>query len=537
MLKTRIATAANAQRAQSLRRSRKAGSLLLVLLFVFLGMRRRYVLALTVGLVLSIPRAELHSQQTFGAGHNTVPVREALETSLPALIASRQVALGSSTMIGVAVLDANSGALLFSHNADQRFAAASNAKIITAATALDLLGSDFQFRTELLAETVDALGHIPGDLYIRGRGDASFDEADMVRLVGRLADLGVTRVDGDIVVDNSYFDAINLPPHFDEQPEEESSFRAPIAATSFTYNAWTLRVRPSLSGAGPARIIVSPANDYVQVVSTVSTIARGRTRLRMTSVEEPGHLVVRISGQIRREVRERRFRKRVPDPVPFVGTALRRTLLAAGITVRSPKIKSAAVPVAARVVALHQSLPLAVMIRGMGKHSNNFVAELVLKVVGAEIIAKGEPATWSDAQAAVGVFLAKVGLEKGEYRFENGSGLFDSNALTPMQLVKVLALAQEDFRWGPDLLASLAIAGGDGTLSRRMSDGPVARRIRAKTGTLDHASALSGVAAVNGNSPLIFSVLINGFPKNSVGIARALQNDIGEELIRVLNSR
>lgn len=498
-------------------------------------MRSLYVSALTIALLLSIPRAEVHSQQSGAERPNAEVLREALEQTLPGIIAGRQQALGPQTSIGVAVIDAHSGAMVFAHNPEQSFAAASNAKIITAAAALDLLGSDFQFRTELLAESIGPLGHIPGDIYIRGRGDASFDEADMVRLVGRLADLGVTRVDGGIVVDNSYFDEINLPPHFDEQPTEEASFRAPIAATSFAYNAWTLSVRPALSGAGAARVIVSPPNDYIKVVSTVSTIRRGRTRLRMESTEEGDKLLVQISGQIRAEVRERRFRKRVPDPVQFVGTALRRAMADVGIRVQRAKVSTGRVPDTASVVALHQSLPLAVMIRGMGKHSNNFVAELILKVMGAEIVAKGQPATWTHGVQAVQQFLAKAGIEGSQYRCENGSGLFDSNALSPMQIVKVLQLAQEDFRWGPDLVASLAIAGGDGTLSTRMDEGPAARRIRAKTGTLAQASALSGLAAVSGNSPLIFSVLVNGFPENSIGIARALQNDIGEQLIRVLD--
>ncbi len=498
-------------------------------------MQTRHVVALAVGVLLSIPRAELHSQQT-DEPRADQPLEEALE-GLSEIIASRQRALGESTTIGVAIMDARSGRWIFTHNPDQSFAAASNAKIITASAALDELGPDFQFRTELLAESIDALGHISGNIYIRGRGDASFDQAEMVRLVTELADRGVTRIDGGIVVDNSYFDGENLPPHFDEQPDEQASFRAPIAATSFAYNAWTLRVRPSLSGAGPARVNVTPPNDYIKVVSNVSTIARGRTRLRMETSESEQELVVTISGQIRKEVKERSFRKRVPNPVLFVGTALRIALADVGISVRKTKITTGAAPESAVQVAVHQSLPLAVMIRGMGKHSNNFVAEVMLKVVGAEVMAQGQPATWENGQKAVQHFLSKAGLEPDQYRFENGSGLFDSNSLSPRQLVSVLQLAQSDFRWGPDLIASLAIAGGDGTLSRRMSEGPVARRIRAKTGTLDHASSLSGVAAVDGNTPLLFSILVNGFPESSVGIARALQNDICEELIRVLGGR
>jgi serine-type D-Ala-D-Ala carboxypeptidase/endopeptidase (penicillin-binding protein 4) len=525
----------------------------------FLSARR--LSALAVGLLLTIPGSELYSQK-FSLGSSSPassspestsvdsPALEssssrigptqlgaALQSRLPALIANRQKSLGTGTTIGVAVLDSSSGNMLFEHNADQSFAAASNAKILTAAAALDYLGADFQFRTELLGEPPDATGHIPGDLYLRGRGDASFDEADMVRLVRRLGEQGVTRIDGGIVVDNSYFDAENLPPHFDEQPDEYASYRSPIAATSYAFNAWSGIIRPSLSGAGPARVVIFPPNDYIKLVSTVSTIRRGRTRLRMETKEEGEHLVVNLSGQIRVEVKQRRFRRRVPDPVQFVGTGLRRALQDAGIAVRKPKIRMGAAPDTTVQLAVHQSLPLGVMIRGMGKYSNNFVAELLLKVVGAETMAKGQPATWNHGVDAVSQFLLKAGIEKGRYRYENGSGLFDSNRLSPRQIVSVLQMAQRDYRWGPDLVSSLSVSGGEGTLSGRMDEGPAARRIRAKTGTLDQASALSGIAAIDGNAPLLFSILLNGFPVGSVGIARALQNDIGEELIRALSGR
>ena len=146
----------------------------------------------------------------------------------------------------------------------------------------------------------------------------------------------------------------------------------------------------------------------------------------------------------------------------------------------------------------------------------------------------GEPATWEHGLRAVRGVLAKAGLPENTYRFENGSGLFDSNRFTPMQRVKVLQHAMKDYRWGPDLLASLSIAGADGTLRRRMTSSPGSRRVRAKTGTLEQASALSGVAALDGNSPLLFSVLINGFPETSTGIARALQDEIAAELVRTL---
>ncbi len=490
--------------------------------------------ALTICALLSIPRGAAHSQETVPS---SAKVRSTLAATIPKFLAAKAASLGDGAMIGIAIVDGTSGELLFEKNATQGFVAASNAKLITTAAALALLGPSFQFRTELLAKSISPSGSIRGDLYIRGRGNALFDDADMARLVRRLKAQGVTRIDGQIIVDNSYFDSENLPPHFNEQPTETAAFRAPIAATSFNFNAFAIHVRPALAGHGPTRIEVRPACDYLSIVNTSSTITTGRSRLVIDSTDEAGRLRITISGQLRKEVARRRFRKRAPNPVLFVGSGLRRALADAGIAVRKKHVEAGMAPEGSLVLATHQGPALATMVRGMGKYSNNFVAELLLKVIGAEVKAAGAPATWNHGLMAVHEFLASAGLSTGSYRYENGSGLFDSNRFSPLQLTTILQLAHRNARWGSDFFSSLAIAAFDGTLHGRMKDSEAAGFVRAKTGTLDQASALSGVAAIDGRNPLFFSILINGFSENAIGTARGLQDEIAIELMRTLRAQ
>jgi len=503
------------------------------------SVRRKALRAITICALLSIPWHTANSQESAPkAGANNVTVlRASLLTRLGPVVDGRTQALGEGTRIGIAVVDGVTGDVLFEKNSQEGFVAASNAKLVTTAAALALLGPDFTFRTELLGENIRPQGNLPGNLYIRGRGNSLFDDADMARLVRRLKALGVTRIDGQIVVDNSYFDAQNLPPHFDEQPDEQAAFRAPIAATSYNFNSFALYVRPALAGIGPTRIEVRPPNDYVKVVNTSTTTKTGRSLLRIDTKVEPTRLRIALSGQLRDEVVRRRFRKRVADPVVFVGSGLSRALADAGIAVRKKTIAAGAAPASAIVLATHESPPLATAVRGMGKYSNNFIAELLLKVIGAEVNAAGTPATWQHATSAVHEFLKTAGIAPGTYRYENGSGLFDSNRFTPLQLINVLQLAHRNPRWGSEFFSSLSIAGVDGTLSRRMEATEAEGLVRAKTGTLDQASALSGLAAIDGRRPVFFSILINGFPETSIGIARALQDEIAQELIRALSGR
>lgn len=461
---------------------------------------------------------------------------EELRDDVERAVARRKGSLRSAR-VGIAVRDLATGKVLYELDPAGLYNAASNTKLVTTSAALALLGPDFRLRTEALAEEVDEDGVVPDALYVRGRGNPAFGIDAMGKLARSIADAGVTKIRGGIVIDDTYFDEVDLPPHFDEQPDEHASFRAPVGSTSLNFNMVNLIVKPAARGRGAARLTVFPPADYVKVVGTIDTVRRGRTRIRVEQKEEDEHLVLEVDGQIRRDAHSRRFRRRVPDPVRYFATALRAQLAAKGVVVASRDIGDAEVPDEAHLVAVHESPPLAVVLRGLGKYSNNYVAEMVLKIIGAELVADGDPATWDDATSAVDQYLREeVGFPADGYRYDNGSGLFSSNEFSPRLLVELLDHAYRDFRWGPEFVASLSIAGADGTLSHRMVDTVAERQIRAKTGTLAEVSALSGYAAIDGRAPLAFSVLVNDIPQWKGGDARDLQDDVAAALIRYLHA-
>lgn len=443
-----------------------------------------------------------------------------------------------SAAVGIGVVDLTSGQILYERNPDRTFNIASNTKIITSAAALALLGPDFRYRTSVYVDDLADDGSAR-TLYVRGRGDPSLGTADLMALADDLVLAGLTRVDGGIVIDASYFDGDNLPPHYDEQPDEHASFRAPIGATSLNFNAVALLVRPAPGGSGPAVVTVDPPNRHVRVTGTVHTSPRGRTRIRLDYRVQKDHVELKVGGQINANASPRRYRKRVDDPVAYFGSALAALLERRGVKVRSSKVTTGEIPEKARRIASRSSPALSVLVRGAGKYSNNFVAESLLKTIAAETRAEDEPASWARGIEAMERFLTGyVGLEPGSFRYGNGSGLFDSSEFSPRHMLAVLAAGWNDFRYSPDLVASLAIAGTDGTLDRRMSGSPAERQVRAKTGTLATVSALSGYAAVDTRTPLAFAVLVEDIPRGGDGLreARTLQDDVARALVLYLSS-
>lgn len=446
--------------------------------------------------------------------------------------------------VGIHVAEAVTGRVLHGRDSAAPYSVASCAKIITAAAALAILGPDFRARTEVLAEEIDPGGVVLGDLYFRGRGDPGLGRADLDRLANDLALAGITEVRGRLIIDDSYFDDQILPPHFDEQPDENASFRAPVSALSPSFNAFAVVVRPATSGQGPAVVTIEPPGDHAVIEKNdLITQASGRNRIRLQSTIKRGRANLSLSGQLRADVAMRRFRQRVPDPRVYVGSLFRDALAERRITIRGRRVARGQTPETATALAWTDSAPMAVQVRGLGKHSNNFVAEVLLKTIGAETRAEPGPATWRDGLDAVQEFLHdRVGLERASYRYGNGSGLFDATALSPDQLVRVLSAAYRDPRYGPDLMASLAIAGVDGTLRRRMQDGPASGLIRAKTGTLARVSALAGYAMSPGKAPLAFAVVINDLPDEGKAgrvakrQARDLQDRVAEALVSYLDA-
>ena len=142
-------------------------------------------------------------------------------------------------------------------------------------------------------------------------------------------------------------------------------------------------------------------------------------------------------------------------------------------------------------------------------------------------------ATFEGALVRLREHLKSLGVDGEGLRLTNGSGLYDANRITAAQLTKLLVAAYNDFRISADYLASLPILGADGTLRSRGKESAAQRYVRAKTGTLNEASALSGYAGAIGKPPLAFSILIGDIKRSQTRAARDAQNRIAELLAEV----
>ena len=213
----------------------------------------------------------------------------------------------------------------------------------------------------------------------------------------------------------------------------------------------------------------------------------------------------------------------VNNPSLYAATSFQDALEQMGIEVDGQAILGE-VPAKSKRIAVYASESLARIICDSNKVSNNFVAEQLLKTLGAEAL--GKPGTTEKGLQVVAEFLEEVGIPHDAYALENGSGLSRNNRISPEQLVTLLTFMYEHFGVRSEFMASLAVAGVDGTLRKRLQDTQAERRLRAKTGTLTAVSCLSGYAASQDNEVFAFSIMMNGYSSGGYAV-QEIQNTIG----------
>jgi serine-type D-Ala-D-Ala carboxypeptidase/endopeptidase (penicillin-binding protein 4) len=425
--------------------------------------------------------------------------------------------------VGVHVVDVGSGGAIAALDEHRSFNPASNAKLMTAAAALRVLGGQHRFLTGLY-------GRVDNDsideLVLRGDGDPSLRTADLWAMASELRATGVRRVRM-IAVDQSSFDERYVPPAFEQQPGEWAPFRAPVAAVSLNENTVLFSVRAAKEGAD-ALVEVEPPG-FVDLAGSVTTTRPGDPEKVGVGLEARGaRLAARLAGSIPEGGRVVRLARRVEDPRLLSGYALRAVLRQVGIEV------GAAVKLGGEgqkgLLVSHRSESLGELLWALGKESDNFYAEMVFKAVGAR--AKGRPASVDAAAEAVRHALEELGAAEAGVVVKNGSGLFDADRTTPSATTALLRAMLRDPYAGPEYVAQLSIGGVDGTLRHRFPEWEATRAVRAKTGTLDAVAALSGyVLPPPGRAPVAFSVLVNGIP-GKVNAARALMDRVVDALAR-----
>jgi D-alanyl-D-alanine carboxypeptidase/D-alanyl-D-alanine-endopeptidase (penicillin-binding protein 4) len=475
-----------------------------------------------VALLIGIPAGAADPAPAPATQVATVP---APSGSLEALLAPiTEDRLFTVSKIGLQVVSVRTGEEVFARNADLPMIPASTMKVLTAATALRTLGPAWRFATDLYVDEdvePDAEGIIDGNLYVQGHGDPTLVVETMWRLVHDLKMQGITKIDGNIVYDEGYFDTNYGLVGWDkpEDVEDGPSYFASLGALSLNYNTVDIVVGPGSAVGKPARAeLDTPCGKYVELDNQVTTTAEGTrqsVRIEREIVPEDKHMKFTLTGTMPADGNVDHSYRTVADPTALFMGSFAEMLKSEGIVVTGRHVRGTA-PADGELVVEHRSEELTEILMDMNKTSNNFMAETVLRTIGAET--GGLPGTNNKGIKAVADYLTSLGIDSADYRLVNGSGLSRDARIRPSVFDAVLLDMAHDNRVGHEFEVSLAIAGRDGTLWRRLSEDP--GRLRGKTGTIDGVHCLVGYVEASDGEIYAFSFLVNDIHGDSSQVKR-----------------
>jgi len=442
--------------------------------------------------------------------------------------------INDRAQVSVHIRDLESGRVLFDYYGDTLLNPASNHKLVTTSAALDLLGPSYMFETRVLL--------VGQTLYVIGEGDPTMDGeavAELARVVAERIPAGAVT---QIVIDDSVFSPQTLGPGY-AKDGWGASYMAPSGALSVNFNTVEITVYPAKGARSPV-VRVEPDSAHVVVDNRARMASATRLDLRShplaPEISEPSReqilTRVEVTGTLARTSRAHKVRRRVVDPGMFFGAVFARGLArfsqSAELPVRSGTAPSVALEheladgdhlelpqvVAYQqgedaseggdviLVARHWSPPLIEIVGGLLTYSNNFTAEQLLRTLGWRMT--GAPGDWDNGGAVVRGYWEALGNDPSTLVFENGAGLSRVGRITTAGLVELMSVAARSHSAGLRLTDALPIAGASGTVRARLQRS--GKRVRAKSGTLNGVSGLTGVITTEAGEPQVaFSILIN----------------------------
>lgn len=415
---------------------------------------------------------------------------------------------------GAIVLDAGDGRELYKRYAWRGTTPASNTKIVTAVTAMHLLGPRYRFRTEVIRRGRVHGGTLSGDLYLKGYGDPTLRQSDLRRLARRVRAAGIRTVTGDLGADASFFDNVRFNPGWNTA-YAGAYYAAEVSGLTLApdadYNPGTVMINygPGRAAGKPARISFRPAaaRSWLHVSNRVLTGRRG-TAATFSAWRSYGSAVIKLRGRIPRGRSTGHLLITVARPDLYATAVFRAALTRAGVVVRG-RTRAVTTPGGGRtVIARDTSMPLSRLLVPFLKLSNNGHAEALTKAMGAR---SGRPGNWADGLACTRAYMRRLGVSMRHIRLRDGSGLTRANRLTARGVARVLYRVQRE-PWFPAFFAALPVAGDParmvgGSLRYRMTGTRAADNARAKTGSLTGVTALSGYVRGRDGRRYVFSVL------------------------------
>ncbi|WP_292936428.1 D-alanyl-D-alanine carboxypeptidase/D-alanyl-D-alanine-endopeptidase [Noviherbaspirillum sp.] len=405
---------------------------------------------------------------------------------------------------GIYVQEVGAGPVLLASNEKTPLNPASTMKLVTSDAALEILGPTFTWKTQAYATGTQAGDVLHGDLIIKGSGDPKLVLENFWLFLRRIRAKGIREIRGNLVLDRSAFESMEFDAgQFDGDPMKP--YNVGPDALLLNYKALAFRFTPD-AARGVVNVTMDPP--LAAYPLTAPHLGNGEcgdwhAKLR-PAIDSWG---ARFSGAYSASCGEKVW---YVHPYQLTHTqyfhlAFRRLWADLGGTLKGD-VQSGVVPPNARLVAEWESASLSEVIRDINKYSNNVMARQLLLTLAANVL--NLPANAERGAAVVRTWLSNKGIDAPELSVENGSGLSRNERISALTMGRMLESAFQSPTM-PEFMASLPLAGFDGTMRLRLVNQAVAGKAHVKTGMLNEVRNIAGYVLAASGKRYVVVFMIN----------------------------
>jgi D-alanyl-D-alanine carboxypeptidase/D-alanyl-D-alanine-endopeptidase (penicillin-binding protein 4) len=471
------------------------------------------IILLTISLVAM---TVLHLKELFPAQATSIgdpPQPPALEPekepkidpTLAVLHAMKAAPGFQAASIGFCLL-ADSMSPLVAYHANEAMTPASTLKAITSATALEQLGSDFRFTTQLASTKpiiIDPEGNFDGDLVLTGGGDPMLTSKTFLQWAQELQGLGLTTITGNLIADAQHFPEQMIPNAWD-WGDVSNYYGAGPSGLNLDFNRFTIHFKSGSSIGALPSYELTPLIPWLHVQNFSRTVAK--TASSWTSAYGgPYGDTLTLRGHIPLGSDSVACHAAIPDPAHYATWVFQKALENVGITLKGTRTTQRQLTLAKKTtinahhtIKTHVSAPLPEIIRYLHRTSDNMVTECLFQTLIKR-----------DVDHESGVDSVKThwrqrGLNLQGLRMEDGSGLARADFIRPSDMASVLWLTRRGDQGDRYFETLNQYHGG---------------RVRWKGGSMSRVRGYTGFAQADDGKEYTFALLINNYEADSDAIA------------------
>lgn len=429
----------------------------------------------------------------------------------------------NGAMVSFAINDAITGERITHYQSEVAITPASITKLITTASALEILGADYRFRTYIEYDGTIQDSILNGNLYIRGTGDPTLgsdfigDRNFMQTWTEAVRRAGIAKVTGNIVADASAYDDEGFNPRW-TWLDVANYYASGIYGISINDNTLYLSFQTDAVGTTPVLFKIKPENPNLII----------NNQLRASKIDYDSAYIYGaqlcntriLRGAIPAYRKTFVVRGDIPNPPQLLAQQFKQALEENNITVSGHETAIFTVSTTSRKqLYIHTSPALKEMIKIVNFQSNNHYAEHIFKHIA---FVKTGVGTNDSAKRIIKSFWEQKGIDVSSFMQQDGSGLSRENTFTVKFLNEILLYMNTKSRYSEDFLASLPQAGKDGTVRNILKNTRLQGCVQLKSGSMSHIQCYSGYIN-DGKHHYIFTVAVNNFSQPRSVVIKAIQ--------------